>query len=341
MIPQAARPRVSVCIANYDGENLLRNCIDSVLAQEAEADIEILVHDDASRDGSIALLDAEYPQVRVILSDTNVGFCIANNRMAAAAHGDFLLLLNNDAALQPDAVATLIALSRRLPNAILTLPQYAWGDGHLINMGCRLDAFYNAVPVTRESELPLAMVEGACLFLEKSLWNRLEGFVEEFGSIAEDATLCCSARLAGSSIACARSSGYRHRQGASFGGNRIRGAALVSKYRRRYLSERNRIALIFSCTPTGLAWPWLAVHLLQLLTEAMLLCVLSGRLEPWRRIYAPALADAWSQRQLTMRLRRTIQSRRRITVGDYLKAFTFVPQRLRLLVRHGIPRFGD
>ena len=52
------KPRVSVCIANYNGEDLLPDCIDSVLSQQA--DIEILVHDDASTDGSLALLAAAF-----------------------------------------------------------------------------------------------------------------------------------------------------------------------------------------------------------------------------------------------------------------------------------------
>ncbi|MEN1944501.1 glycosyltransferase [Luteimonas sp. MJ293] len=341
MTTGTAHPLVSVCIANYDGEDLLPDCLDSILAQDAGVATEILVHDDASRDGSLDLLTRKYPQARVIRSPENVGFCVANNRMAAAARGNYILLLNNDAALMPDAIATLLALSKRSPDTILTLPQYAWDDGNLINMGSRLDLFYNAVPVMQDAGAPLAMAEGACLFLERSLWERLGGFPEFFGSIAEDAYLCCAALLAGTRIVCAGNSGYRHRQGASFGGNRIQGRALVSRYRRRYLSERNRIALLASCTPTWLVWPWLGVHLLQLLAEGALLCVSSRRLDPWHRIYSPALGSAWGHRQSTMRLRRTVQAHRRVGLVQYLKSFTFVPQRLRLLARHGMPRLGD
>ena len=99
------RPVVSVCIANYNGEQLLADCIDSVLTQDCNVTIEIIVHDDASSDGSLTLLTDRYPQVQVLASDTNVGFCIANNRMVNVAEGEFVLLLNNDAALFPDAIA--------------------------------------------------------------------------------------------------------------------------------------------------------------------------------------------------------------------------------------------
>lgn len=332
---------LSVCIANFDGEHLLPDCIDSILAQSSDASIEIIVHDDASRDGSLEVLARCYPQVQVMRSTENVGFCVANNRMVTAARGNYILLLNNDAALMRDGVATLLELSQRKPGAIITLPQYAWEDEHLINKGCRLDLFYNAVPVMQEAGAPLAIAEGACLFMERSLWERLGGFPEAFGSIAEDAHLCCAARLAGADILCAGSSGYRHRQGASFGGNRIQSSGLVSRYRRRYLSERNRIALLATCTPTWLAWPWLGVHLLQLMIEAAVLCIASRRLDPWRRIYAPALSDAWGQRKTTIHLRRAVQIRRRIGLGQYLRAFTFVPQRVKLLARYGMPRLDD
>ena len=98
-----ANPIVSVCVANFNGEHLLSDCIDSVLAQECDAAIEILVHDDASTDGSVALLRTRYPQVHVLASNDNVGFCVGNNRMVERARGEYILLRNNDAALAPDA----------------------------------------------------------------------------------------------------------------------------------------------------------------------------------------------------------------------------------------------
>ena len=107
-LTQPAPPRVSVCIANYNGEALLPDCLDSVLAQDTDAVIEIIVHDDASGDGSLALLCSHYPQVHVIAASENAGFCIGNNRMVAHANGEFVLLLNNDAALAPDAIRTLL-----------------------------------------------------------------------------------------------------------------------------------------------------------------------------------------------------------------------------------------
>ena len=339
----ARPPRVSVCIANFNGERLLADCIDSVLAQQARAAIDIIVHDDASSDGSLELLRTRYPGVRVMASDENVGFCIANNRMAELACGDFLLLLNNDAALFPNAVATLLdAVAKPGGNrSIHTLPQFAWDDGRLINLGCLLDPFYNAVPILDSEQGVPAMVEGACMFLSRDLWRETGGFPDWFGSIAEDALLCCAARLAGVDIRCAPGSGYRHRQGASFGGNRIDEGRLRTRFRRRRLSERNRIALLVSCSPTWIVWPWLALHLVSLLAECAALCMWARSLRTWREIYAPALLGAWQNRFAIHALRMHVQAHRRMKLRQYLSRFVVVPARLRLVFRHGLPEIGE
>jgi len=334
------RPSCSILIANYNGEHLLADCIDSVLGQRGDFQVEIIIHDDCSTDRSLDLLRTHYPQARIIESAENVGFCIANNRMAAIAEGEYLLLLNNDAALFPDALSALFDPANDVAG-ISTLPQFAWDDGRIINYGCRLDLFYNAVPAMRPGKHALAMVEGACLFLPRRLWTELGGFPEWFGSIAEDAMLCCAARLAGTAVRCLESSGYRHRQGASFSGLRANDGRLRTRFRRRYLSERNRIALLATCTPTWLAWLLLGLHWAILLAEAIGLCALQGTMRPWHEIYFPAMRDAWSLREKTLALRRGTQARRCIGLREYLRGFVFFPYRLRLLVRHGAPRITD
>jgi GT2 family glycosyltransferase len=331
---------VSICVANYNGEHILSDCLDSIFTQDTDAKIEILVHDDASQDGSIALLRERYPQAQVLESSENVGFCVSNNRMADKARGNYLLLLNNDAALQPDAIRHLLAAAGSIETpSILTLPQYGWEDGSLINRGCRLDISCYAVPVVHPRPVTLAMVEGACMFLPARLWKDIGGFPTCFGSIAEDAFLCSAARLLGARIDCLATSGYRHRQGASFGGNRLSGGKLSTRYRRRYLSERNRIKVLAICTPTVLAWPWLMMHCALLMAEAAALCVLLGGAEPWRVIYAPALRDNWKHRGQIRVMRRALQAKRCIGLRNYLQGFVCFPQKLRLLMRHGVPRF--
>ena len=333
----SARPVCSVCIANFNGEQLLDDCLGSVLGQECGFAFEVIVHDDASTDSSVALLRNRYPQVRVIESGENVGFCISNNRMVEQASGAYVLLLNNDAALHRDALAQLHAASTR-DTTVLTLPQYDWQTGELVDLGCRLDPFYTAVPRRTHQEGLPAYAIGACLWLPRETWIELGGFPEWMDSIAEDLYLCGLARLRGIPVEVLDRSGYRHRQGHSFGGNRVSRTGLASTYRRRFLSERNRALSLFLLTPTGLAWPWLAIQLFSLLLEGAVLALLRWDLQIASRIYARAVVSTVSLIPRMLAHRRMIQRSRRIGLRRYLGGFTLVPQKLRLLLRHGLPR---
>jgi GT2 family glycosyltransferase len=137
-------PRVSVCIANYNGAGIIADCIRSVLEQDCDFPVEIIVHDDASTDGSAQHVREDYPSVRLIESSDNVGFCISNNRMVDVAQGEYILLLNNDAELFRDALSSLMKAAENLDKpAILSLPQYDFETGKLIDRGCLLDPFFN------------------------------------------------------------------------------------------------------------------------------------------------------------------------------------------------------
>lgn len=332
------QPVVSVCIANYNGMTVIDECIRSVLAQQGDISIEILVHDDASNDGSLAYIRDQYPQVKLIESTENVGFCVANNRMAAVAKGRYLLLLNNDAALFVDALIALLAEAERLDMpSILSLPQYDAASLDLVDHGCLLDPFFNPVPNLDPLRAEVAMVIGACLWMPKDLWNELGGFPEWFGSIAEDMHLCCRARLAGHAVRVLSASGYRHWQGASFGGNRVTNNRLSTTFRRRALSEKNKTVVMLLTCPSPWVYPILLLHILLLLAEGSLLTVLKADLRFWKEIYAPCFVAVWNQRIFLLGLRKSIQKRRAITATTFFAAFKLMPRKLHLLVAYGIP----
>lgn len=334
-----AAPLCSVCIANYNGVHMMAECLDSVLAQDIDAPLEIIVHDDASTDNSVAFLRESYPQVELLVSAENVGFCASNNRLVAHARGEFVLLLNNDAALHPDALKTLLAEARdRQSQGVLTLPQYDWQNGKLVDRGCLLDPFYNPVPNLDESMTEVAYAIGACLWIPRKLWSDLGGFPEWMESIGEDMYVCCVARLRGLSVHVTTSSGYEHRQGASFGGNRVDAGKLHTTYRRRFLSERNKTAALVICTPTPLAWPLLAVHVFLLCLEGVVLAGLRRDARIWRQIYWASLADTLRNLGQLRERRCDVQATRRVGLRDYFGVFVWMPRKLSLLWRHGVPR---
>ncbi len=332
-------PLCSVCIANYNGIGLIEDCIASVLAQDLAAQVEIIVHDDASPDGSAAYIKEHYPQVTLIESRDNVGFCIANNRMAQAAQGRYLLLLNNDAALLPGALATLLAQAAALAQpAILSLPQYDAQSGALIDLGSALDPFLNTIPNRELRNSDVATVMGACLWLPRSLWQELGGFPDWFGSIAEDTLLCCKARLHGYRVMVVAESGFRHHVGKSLGGGKAKDDKLQTATSRRRLSERNKNFVIVMTYPAPMLQLILPLHMLLLIMEGVVLSTLLLRPRLFTTVYLASLYALWTHRTRLCEERRLIQTHRRIGRRDFFSEFRIWPQKLRLLWRHGVPR---
>lgn len=334
----AQSPTVSVCIAHYNGVELIDACIASVRAQAGSVGVEIIVHDDASTDGSVTHIRTRHPDVRLIEGAENAGYCVANNRMAAAAQGDYLLLLNNDAALLPDALAMLLAEADRLGRpAILTLPQYDAESGELLDIGCLLDPFLNPVPNRDPACGEIGTVHGACLWIPRSLWQELGGFPEWFGSVAEDLYLCCRARLAGYPVRALGESGYLHRVGQSFGGGKAKAGRLTTTYRRRALSERNKTFVMVLCHPMLLLAILLPLHLLLITLEGLLLSVIMGRSSLWHEVYAPVLPGLCAYRNELHLGRRIAQAGRNTTLSNWLRPVRWRLRKLELLLQYGLP----
>lgn len=331
-------PICSICIANYNGLDIIAECIESVLAQDCSFPIEIIVHDDASTDGSAELVRTRFPHVRLIESRENVGFCISNNRMAALARGEYLLLLNNDATLMPGALTTLRnnAVSIGKP-AILSLPQYNAETGQLIDAGSFLDPFLNPIPNLNLAQENVGMVIGACFWIPATLWQKLGGFPEWFGSLAEDMHLCCAARLMGYPVRVAGSSGYRHHVGHSFGGGKLQDEKLTTRLSRRKLSERNKCFVMALCYPTPMLLAIFPIHLLLLLVEGLILSIVKQRAAIFHEIYLNCIHSLIKKRKFLTIQRTTLQQQRSSSLMDFVTPFRFYPHKGALFLKHGWP----
>lgn len=327
---------ISICIANYNGEDVLPGCIDSIRQQQSRFCYEILVHDDASSDASMDYLRSLADDVVVIASEDNVGFCVGNNRMAERAQGRYLLLLNNDAELLPGALDALMAeISPAV--GVVTLPQYQFDDGELFDRGMRLDLFANPVPNLDPQRSEVLTVMGSLLLIETALWQQIGGFPAWFGSIGEDLYLCLYARLLGREARVASGSGYRHRIGYSFGGGKVVESQLATTFRRRALSERNKSYVMALLYPGVLMYPILLLHLLLLLLEGSLLSLLRWDLRFLRQIYGPAVLAVITQWPQLWRRRKVIQRQRRVSLRGFFNGFDYCPYKLRMLLKHGLP----
>lgn len=330
------QPLVSVCVAHYGDTGLLDQCLGALRRQECHVRYEVLVHDDATP-GGIADFVARNPEVRWIESDENVGYCVANNRMARSARGRYLLLLNNDAELFPDALQTLAEEALELGRpAIFGLPQYDHVTGTLEDLGRLCDPFLVPIHNLDPAVCDVAMVAGACLWVPSDLWRELGGFPEWFEMIAEDLYLCSRARLGGHPVRVARKSGFRHRIGATIGGGAARGV-LTTTMRRRSLSERNRCYTMLVCYPA----PWhvliFVVHALLLVLEGTLVALKLRRWRVFSGIYWFALSAAWHERKRLGVERRRAQMSRTASSRAFFSTFRPTFYKASLLLKFGWP----
>ena len=333
-----ATPVCSVCIANYNGAEVIEDCLNSVFSQDCDFSFEVIVHDDASTDGSEGIIRDRYPCVTLITSENNVGFCVSNNRMVLTSVGRYVLLLNNDAALLPDALRILYEEATRENSAILSLPQYDAQTGALIDIGSLSDPFLNPVPNLDAARRKVAMVSGACLWIPKAVWEELGGFPEWFHTVAEDMYLACMARLRGYSVEALSRSGFKHHIGKTLGGGGVKNERLSTTLRRRALSERNKSFVMVLCYPAPFFQLLLPFHIASLLVEGIVLSLVKRNALLLWNIYLACPRALWKNRANLILLRRQVQLARKVGSLEFFGPFRWVPQKLRLLVRYGIPK---
>jgi N-acetylglucosaminyl-diphospho-decaprenol L-rhamnosyltransferase len=191
---------LSIIIVSWNTRDLLRHCLQSIAAHQGELPLEIIVVDNASHDGTPAMLRADFPDVQLIETGANLGFSAGNNVGMAAARGDWFLLLNPDTEIVGDALQQIIATLTDNPFVGVVGPRVQYGDGTaqitrhrfplLWTLGTAstplaplfaplLNRFYY------QRRLPSAptftdWLTGAALLLRREVYEQVGGFDERF-----------------------------------------------------------------------------------------------------------------------------------------------------------------
>ncbi len=135
-------PDLSVIIVSYNTCDLLRNCLLSLRAS-AGLSLEIIVVDNASSDGSAAMVRDEFPEARLLAQSLNTWYCGGNNIGARAAKADYALLLNPDTEVAPDALALMLRFLRANPEYAGVSGQLRYPDGRIQQTCARVPTFQN------------------------------------------------------------------------------------------------------------------------------------------------------------------------------------------------------
>lgn len=101
---------VSIILVNFNGEDVLVDCLNSLEKFVPKHNSEIIVVDNNSQDNSINIIESKFPDVRLIKLPQNLGFGTGNNAGAKEAKGDFLFLLNTDTIVTSDFLPHLLEL---------------------------------------------------------------------------------------------------------------------------------------------------------------------------------------------------------------------------------------
>ena len=300
---------VTLCLINFDGMHYLSQALDA--AEPHTQFAEILVVDNASTDGSIALLKSRYPRVRIVSLESNRGPAGARNAAFVAAQNDLILFQDNDVQLTPGCISRLLAALPLFPSALLVAPrvlyahnpnvvQYDSADCHILG----LMSPRNANRPTAQAEEILASttsVVTACFLIDRTRWGSTSLFDEHFGFNYEDHDFGVRAYLSGHELLVEPHAHVLHAGGTP--GLSFRPGGPVYAARVYYLI-RNRWFILTKA---------FAMRTLVVLAPMLLLyelVVLIGVLyKGWGSSWMAAVRDYWRDFPRLLRERKMVQCR--------------------------------
>jgi N-acetylglucosaminyl-diphospho-decaprenol L-rhamnosyltransferase len=242
----------SVVVVNWNVRDLLRRCLSSILEigdwrlevespgsnlQPPTSNLQIIVVDNASTDGSVEMLRAEFSAVQVIANEENRGFTAANNQGLAIARGRHLLLLNPDTEVVGDALATMTSYLDDHPEVGALGPQLHYPDGSLQSSRRCFPTFATALlestiiqewwPDNRilrryyladtpdDAIQPVDWLVGACLLVRREVYEQVGGLDEGFFMYSEEMDWCKRIKDAGWQIVYLPTATVIHHEGKS------------------------------------------------------------------------------------------------------------------------------
>ena len=235
-------------VVNYNCREHIGRTLES-LRHQTVPDVEAIVLDNGSSDGSVDLVSRRFPEVRQITSSANLGFAAGNNHAVARATGEFVMLLNPDAWLEPDSLERLAATLSEDPQIGVVGGTVRHPDGTIQEQGNRVDRFCFPLPRRGDATGPIDRecfyVGGCSLMMRLRDWRLLGGLDERMFMFFEEVDLCWRAQRSGFDVAVVPDAVIWHVGGATLSGGYAReGGRHATSPTRIYLRERNTLASV-------------------------------------------------------------------------------------------------
>jgi len=221
-------PELSVILVNYNDHLHLQDCLQSIQKEGRQVDLEVILVDNASTDGSQVLVKEFFPRIRLIQNRENYGFSKANNIGFKASTGDFILFLNTDTTLESGTLKTLLDWMRSTSAAGASGPvlfgkdktfQVSFGKKRGFFSEMALKLILNTIYRRRISRMKTIQevdwISGACLLVRRKAFEQTQGFDENFFLYYEDIDLCYRIKKDGWKTAVVPQARVFHEGGAS------------------------------------------------------------------------------------------------------------------------------
>jgi len=251
-----ATPRVSVIIVSWEALPLLKQCLPSVAAT-TYPDLEIILADNASTDGSAAWVQTHFPSIKIVRHPENWLFCKGNNAAVPHATGDYIVFLNNDVEVPPDWLAPLVEAMERDSTIAAAQPKLLQYDdrsqfeyagaagGHLDRLGypfARGRVFFTNEPDRGQYDAPcdIFWATGAAIMLRRSVLNEVGLFDARFEMHMEEIDLCWRLQRHGYRVRSVPASTVHHMGGSSLPRGDVR---------KVYYNFRNSLLMLYKNVP--------------------------------------------------------------------------------------------
>lgn len=205
--------QLSIIIVNFNSNNYLGKCLESIYANPPDCDFEVIVVDNASTDDSISIVKNVFPQVDIILNENNKGFSAANNIGIKASQGKYILLLNHDTLIRNNALNVLLDFMSNNPDVGACGPKILNSDGTiqhqckrgfptplstLVHMAgfnklmpkSKLFGHYLMTYIDINQINEVDSLSGSCMLIRKEILVNIGGLDELFFLYGEDLDLC-------------------------------------------------------------------------------------------------------------------------------------------------------
>lgn len=282
---------IDVVVVSYNRRDLLARCLTSL--RESERTTRVFVVDNASSDGSAALVSDQYPQANLLVNTTNVGFAAAVNRGVGDGDAPLVLLLNSDATVETTTLGVLEQALERDSRLAAVGPRIVGDDGELELSTGRTMSLWNEAWFKLVGEMGGSQgwllgphlrrqyatdrntdsLTAACLLVRREAYEAMGGLDERFFLYAEDVDLCRRLRHAGWRLRYVAQARVRHLRGGSRSSDpkpaviayRASQVAFYAKHRgplsrmvlRAYLEARYGVGALCGRDADMAIWSWL------------------------------------------------------------------------------------